>query len=182
MPPYAKQYALTASAIAALGIFVFWRTDLEEKPKHYAALHGNRPDVTIDGFTLQCIDGESRDGWQLAATRGDVFQDSGTITCSDITYRLLHNEQEVGLLLSQRGEVDQSAQIAWLHGNVEGTYAGLHLSGSEFHGSLKDKAVQSSKPVTITGDQFTCRAQHSALGLDEETILLSGGVTSEFAS
>ena len=180
MPPYAKQYALIAGAVAALGIFVFWRSDIEEKPKHYAALQGKRPDVTIDGFTLQCIDATSQDGWQLAARRGDVFQESGCVTCSDITYRLLHNTQEVGLLLSQRGEVNQEKQVAWLHGNVEGTYAGLRLSGSEFCGNLQDKTVQSSKPVTITGEEFTCTAQHSALGLAAETILLSGGVTSKF--
>ncbi len=180
MPPYAKQYALIAGGIAALGIFIFWRSEIEEKPTHYAALSGKRPDVTIDGFTLQCIDGESQDGWQLAAARGDVFQESGCVTCSNLTYRLLHNATEVGVLLAQRGEVDQSQQIAWLHGDVQGTYARLRLNGSEFRGDLRTKQVLSEKPVTITGQQFTCTAQHSALGLDEETILLSGGVTSEF--
>ena len=183
MLPYAKKHLLYAgSLLFVLTIIFLWRGKEERQPIHYASLVSDRPDVTLDGFTIQCLTGHTRDGWQLLSKRGYVFQEKGLVTCTDITFRILNQGKQVGLLLAQRGEVDQSQQLAWLHGTVAGTYAGMELNGSEFCGILDQKRVQSNKPVTVKHRSLTCTAQSCSLAIDKETILLWGGVHSEFNS
>ena len=180
MKPFDRtSLAIAAGTLCLLTLF-FWRTPLPKQPVHYACLATDRPDVTVDGFTLQSVAQASQSGWKLAAQRADIFQETGAITCTDITYCMLRDGQQVGLLLSQRGKVDQTKNTAWLYGSVSGSYGEMKLYGSDFFGDLEHMRVDSDQPVRVEHDSFVIDADSIVLAFGEETVTFRGKVRSTF--
>ena len=170
---------ITVGSLGCLAL-LFWRTPIPKEPVHYACLASDRPDVVVDGFTLQSIDEATQSGWQIAAVRAYIFQETGCVTCNDVTYCMLNNGKQVGLLLSQHGKIDQTNQITWLHGTVSGSYGDMLLYGSEFCGNLQERTVNSKQPVTVKHDSFVIDADSIALAFQAETVTFRGNVRSTF--
>ena len=168
-------------AMLCIAVYVLWITlhnhELSRDPKQDAA--EQQPLITMRDITLRERTKNNEYDIVISAQESSLSHVADNIQSTNITCSVLHNNQHIAILRTQKSLIDRTSKNIFFQGSVDGRFKDVDFQGYDLTYDFSHQTVHTTQAITYQHPLFTLRAEQSFIDIQEQKIAMDGGVRSE---
>ena len=173
----AKQKSVLLCLFSLLLFFLF----IANKKKNPPAPRNERnSEIEVQNLSIREISPQ-KFTWELNASKTSLLNNCSEMVCKNVQCKISNENGPLIALSAPKTFWDREKSEALLAGTVEGFFQDAKILGENFYYSLKNQILRTSKRLTIVHPNFNVKASRATVDMNDEKVLLEGGVESEFA-